>query len=247
MNPHPPDPDANESAIDAALRDRMRDAGEPEGRPDWQAVVARSRELRGVRSRRRVLAFATSATVVLAAGVLAVSMQLGLRHDGSPVTASQPHGVTVSGRPGSVALVLYSRAPREEFMRNADGRARGREKVSFDVFNTHLTVRLDSGEGPLPGDEESLSFVLYRDAGLEKKFGSEVMTCLYGAHRNAMCDASIQLSGGNTLSATALVSFNATQFDLVVTGSTGRYLRRAVALQETPVANHALRLSFQLS
>ncbi len=144
-------------------------------------------------------------------------------------------------------LTIYSLAQEEQFVNNADDRARGKGNNPFGKFNDVAPSSDKAAAGPFPGDEALFKFDLYSASNLKTRIGSAIFTCQYNFGKNAFCDATFHLKGGDSLIAAGQFNFNATKFALSVTGGTGRYQDLKGVLDETPSANHAQRLSFQFT
>ena len=88
------------------------------------------------------------------------------------------------------------------------------------------------------------SFNLYSNPSLKKRAGSAIFTCQYNFDRNAFCDVSFTLRGGDALIASGAFNFAATRFSLAVTGGYGKYVATVGSVLGTPSAHHAQKLSF---
>lgn len=142
-------------------------------------------------------------------------------------------------------LVIYSVAEQEQFVNNADDRARGEGHNPFGHYNDLQSSTAEPKSGPFPGDEAVFSFNLYAKPSLGKKVGAAVLTCEYNFNGNAFCDAAYTLSGG-TLIASGAFNFNAGDFALSVSGGYEKYGGDIGVLSASPAANHTQRLVFDL-
>jgi len=142
-------------------------------------------------------------------------------------------------------ITLYSVATEEQFINNADDRARGHGNNPFGNFKDTSAVTKEAGAGPFPGDEAIFTFDVYADAGLSRKIGYATYTCQYGFNKNAFCDAAYTINGSGLI-AVGGFNFDASSFSLAVTGGTGRYSRKTGELQARPGPGHSQRLAFVL-
>ncbi len=181
--------------------------------------------------RNRLLAGRTLIVGALGAAILAASAGAGQ--------------ATVATRAQKV--VLYSVAEQEQYIDNSDSLTLGQGDNPFGNFKDVTGVTQKNSHGPFPGDEAVFSFNLYKDSSLRTRVGAASFTCQYNFSKNAFCDASFQLKNGGTLIAEGAFNFNAGKFTLAVTGGYGAYANTTGVMQEQPSANHAQRLSFQLS
>ena len=153
---------------------------------------------------------------------------------------------TTSNAAAHRKLVIYSVAEQEQFINHQDDRIRGGSKNPFGNFND-VTASTKTGAGPFPGDQAIFSFNLYADPSLERRIGTASFTCQYNFAKNAFCDASFRLNGETTLIANGSFNFESSRFTLAVVGGTGAYLAASGVLTETPTANHAQHLAFDLT
>jgi hypothetical protein len=152
---------------------------------------------------------------------------------------------TADAGSGAKRLVIYSVAKQEQYVNNADDRARGQGHNPFGNYKDAAPV-IKSPTGPFPGDEAIFAFALFADAGLKKKAGSAVFLCYYNFGKNAYCDASFHLANGATLMASGAFNFDAPKFTLAVTGGYGSFAGRTGVVEERPAPNHSQRLVFLL-
>jgi hypothetical protein len=149
---------------------------------------------------------------------------------------------TSSGR----TLILYAVAEQEQFINNADDRARGEGNSPFGNYSDVVPPPVnEKSKGPYPGDEALYSFNVYTDAHLSKRAGAAVFTCQYNFHNDAFCDASYQLRSG-TVVAQGDLNFAATRFSLAVTGGNGAYASAGGEIEAVPSGRQAERLTFRL-
>jgi hypothetical protein len=160
-----------------------------------------------------------------------------------PMLQAKHFDITTVRVPTTKPLTVFIDPVHETFVTNDDDRKRG------DVSNPFATVKktgtVDRGVGPFPGDSAVFSFGVYNTSSLRTTSGSSVYTCQYHFNKNAFCDASFRLNGG-TLYASGAFSFNATTYDLAVTGGTGSYEGATGDVHATASGKHAQRLAFRL-
>jgi hypothetical protein len=141
-------------------------------------------------------------------------------------------------------LTLYSVATGEQFVDNADDRARGKGNNPFGNYHDSTATTKEAGNGPFPGDEALFKFSVYQSGNLKKNVGSAVFTCQYNFNKHAFCDVNYQLSGG-TLVGSGGLDFNASDFVIPIFGGTGKYLGVHGELQSTPGPQHSEHLVFK--
>jgi type II secretory pathway pseudopilin PulG len=154
---------------------------------------------------------------------------------------------TAAGARAGQKITIFSLAQEEQFVNNADDRARGKGNNPFGKFNDVAPSSDKATSGPFPGDEALFKFDLYSAANLKTRIGSATFTCQYNFAKNAFCDAIFRMTGGDSVIAAGQFNFNATKFTLAVTGGSGRYSNKRGVLEETPSANHAQRLTFEFT
>lgn len=181
----------------------------------------RTRTSCGSRSRRALLP-----GLLAAVGLLAVWFAAG----------------TASAASRAAPLTLYSIATGEQYVDNADDRARGKGNNPFGNFkDTSATIK--QGAPPYPGDEALFSFGVYASGSLKKPVGSAVFTCVYNFARNAICDAAYRLGGGIVFG-TGAFNYDADGFVIAITGGTGKYVGITGDVDVTPGPHHSQRLVF---
>ncbi len=146
----------------------------------------------------------------------------------------------------SQQLILYASAEQEQYINNSDSLTRGLANNAFGNYKDLQPLVTKNASGPFPGDEALYSFNLYTNASLKTRAGTAIFVCQYNFNKDAYCDASFQLKNGGTLIASGAFNFAASKFALAVTGSYGTYFDKTGSVRETPTANHAQKLSFQL-
>ena len=154
---------------------------------------------------------------------------------------------TASGagaKPQARTLTLYSLAQQEQYINNSDSLVRGLGKNPFGNYTDQAPLANKTPNGPFPGDEALYSFNLYSNPSLKKRAGSAIFTCQYNFDRNAFCDVSFTLRGGDALIASGAFNFAATRFSLAVTGGYGKYVAAVGSVLGTPSTHHAQKLSF---
>jgi hypothetical protein len=143
------------------------------------------------------------------------------------------------------SITLYSIATEEQYVNNADDRARGKGNNPFGNFRDATATVTHPGGAPFPGDEAFFKFALYTSSQLHTNAGSAVFTCEYNFNKNTFCEAVYQLSGGNIFGAGAF-NFTANSFAIAITGGTGRYFGAFGDMQASPGPRHSQHLTFAL-
>ena len=138
--------------------------------------------------------------------------------------------------------VLYSVGTAEQYVNNADDRARGKGHNPFGNFHD-ASATATHGGGPYPGDEALFKFKLYTSSTLKSLIGSAVFTCLYDFNKDAFCDASYSLNDGTVFGAGTLDT-TADSFAIPITGGTGKYLGLMGVIHASPGPSHSQRLAF---
>lgn len=146
---------------------------------------------------------------------------------------------------GVQRFTLYSVGRAAQFRNDADDRQRGMGANPFGKFNDTAAQTQESGNGPFPGDQTLFTFDLYTSAGLTKKAGSAVFTCIYNFGKNAFCDATYHLNRGTLFGAGAF-NFDSSAFTLAITGGYGSFAGVTGDAATTQAANHAQRVAFTL-
>jgi hypothetical protein len=141
-------------------------------------------------------------------------------------------------------LVLYSVATAEQFMNNKDDRERGTGTNPFGNFHD-ATPTTKQARGPFPGDEAYFKFAVYDDRSLRRPIGSARFSCFYNFNRNVYCDAVYHLGDGMLIGSGGF-SFDATSFDMAITGGSGAYKSLKGEMKAQPAPHHAQRLVFTL-
>ena len=142
-------------------------------------------------------------------------------------------------------MTVYSLATEEQFVNNADDRARGKGNNPFGNYKDLTATTAEKGNGPFPGDEALFKFSIYQSSDLKKSAGTAVFTCQYNFNKNAFCDASYALPGGTLVGAGAF-NFNAQNFALAITGGTGKYRGVTGDLRAAPGPHHSQKLAITL-
>jgi hypothetical protein len=165
---------------------------------------------------------------------------------GTVLLAMLVAGAASGGRTSSSAhrVVFYSVGTAEQYVNNKDDRERGQGANPFGNFHD-AAASTKQAKGPFPGDEAVFQFAIYARSSLGKRVGDGRFVCLYNFNENALCDASYELPGG-TLVGTGSLSFNASSFNLDITGGSGKYSNVRGNLEVTSASHHAQRLSFTL-
>lgn len=142
-------------------------------------------------------------------------------------------------------LVVYSLATAEQFVNNADDRARGIGKNPFGNFKDKVAVVEQKGNGPFAGDEVIFSFGLYQDRDANHLIGKATLTCNYYFNKDAFCQGVYAL-GKNVIYANGAFNFNAKSFTLPLAGGSGHYDDVDGALDTAPATNHMQRIVFHM-
>ena len=173
-----------------------------------------------------------SARFVAVAGCLAAAV-VG-------ASAAQARG-TSAGK-----LTVYSIATQEQFLNHEDDRDRGKGNNPFGNFKDSTTATKEAGVGPFAGDRAVFTFRLYRDPTMRKMVGSATFICQYAFNKNAFCNASYQLDGGQ-LVGQGVFNFSASTFQLSIVGGTGKYRGLTGNMRAAPAARHTQKLDFVLA
>jgi hypothetical protein len=121
-------------------------------------------------------------------------------------------------------LVLYSVPSQEQYLNNADDRARGEGNNPFGNYSSTSVPPPPNEElfGPFPGDEGVFAFNLFTGSNLKTSAGSAIFVCQYNFNQDSFCDASLRLPNG-TLIGKGTSNFNSTRFTLAIIGGTQNY------------------------
>ena len=152
-----------------------------------------------------------------------------------------------SARPAAAKkLTIYSIATQEQFLNHEDDRDRGKGNNPFGNFRDSTTATKEAGVGPFAGDRAVFTFRLYRDPGMRTQIGSATFICQYAFNKNAFCNASYQLAGGQLMGQGAF-NFSASTFQLAVVGGTGSYRGLTGNMLAAPAVRHMQKLDFVLA
>jgi hypothetical protein len=168
-----------------------------------------------------------------------------------PLSAALLLGAFVGLTPGSAdaakvgRVTLYSVATQEQYVNNADDRARGKGNNPFGNFRDASATATHPTGAPYPGDEVFFKFNVFTSGSLNKSAGSATLSCQYNFNKNAFCDGYYQLDGG-TLFGAGPLDFSSSTFALAITGGTGKYLYMTGGIQGSPGPRHSQRLVFTL-
>jgi hypothetical protein len=121
-------------------------------------------------------------------------------------------------------VVFYSVLSQEQYVNNADDRARGEGSNPFGNYSATFVPPPPNEElfGPFPGDEGEYAYKLYTRANHKTSAGSAIFVCQYNFNESSFCDASFRLRGGIMI-AKGSSNFNSTKFTLAVVGGTQEY------------------------
>lgn len=165
---------------------------------------------------------------------------------GAAFFAAAASSTSAAAAKGGKKLVLYSVATQEQFLNHEDDRTRGKGNNPFGNFKDSTSATKESGTGPFAGDRAVFTFKVFDSADLKNAVGSATFICQYGFNKNAFCNASYQLSGGQMIGEGAF-NFNAPKFELAIVGGTGKYRGLTGDLQASAAVKHAQRLEFVLA
>lgn len=142
-------------------------------------------------------------------------------------------------------FTLYAVSQKEQFVNNADDRARGQGKNPFGNYFNGFTPVSSSEKtlGPFPGDEGMYAFTVYSTPDLKTVAGSGVFICQYNFDKNGFCDAAYQLKDG-TLVGKGAFNFSASSFNLAVIGGTYGYRGARGDLSVSVLPSRTQRLAF---
>jgi hypothetical protein len=129
-------------------------------------------------------------------------------------------------------FTFYTSVKNERYINNVDDLSRGEGHNPFGNVSSVKPPTNEKTSGPLAGDEAMYAFDLFSDASHKSSAGNVIFVCWYNFNRNALCDASFQLSGG-TLIGKGAFNFSATKFTLAVLGGTSKYKGMTGAVQIT--------------
>ena len=135
-----------------------------------------------------------------------------------------------------------------QYINTEDDRARGRVNNPLDAAANKLWPKSSGREdGPQPGDIAIYALNLYSAPTLKQRAGSAVYTCYFHYNQRALCKGYYKLKAGSTLVASGPIDFKNSQFTIVVTGGTNRYLGvRGEVKAGASSASKAQRLDFRL-
>ena len=127
--------------------------------------------------------------------------------------ASVPRQASAAGQPQT--LSLYSVVKLDQFLDDADDRARGKGNNPFGNYSSQFVAPSDDelGAGPFAGDAALFTYTLSKSADAGSKVGQSVLLCQYNFSQAAFCNASFALHGG-TLVASGSFNFNQKTFTM---------------------------------
>jgi hypothetical protein len=146
---------------------------------------------------------------------------------------------------GQHPLTVYSVVTTAQFVNHKDDRQRGLGHNPFLADTAKLAPK-NIGNGPFAGDVTLYAFTLYGNANLTHKIGTAVYTCTYNFTKNALCEASFDLSGGSLL-ASGPVHFANTSFTLAISGGTNKYFAANGQVAMSQVTKNEQRFKFLFS
>jgi len=147
---------------------------------------------------------------------------------------------------GAKKLTIYSIATQEQFLNHEDDRDRGKGNNPFGNFKDSTTANKEAGVGPFAGDRAVFTFRLYRDPTMRRFLGYATFICQYAFNKNAFCNASYQLDGGQLMGQGAF-NFSASTFQLAIVGGTGEYRGLTGNMKAAPAVRHTQKLDFALA
>jgi hypothetical protein len=155
-------------------------------------------------------------------------------------SAAEAHA-TAAGK-----LTIYSIATQEQFLNHEDDRDRGKGNNPFGNFKDATAPTKEAGVGPFAGDRAVFTFRLYRDTAMRRSIGIATFICQYAFDKNAFCNASYQLDGGQLVGQGAF-NFSASTFQLSIVGGTGKYRGLTGNMKAAPAPRHTQKLDFVLA
>jgi hypothetical protein len=154
--------------------------------------------------------------------------------------------VSRAGAAGDRHLLVYSVATGLQYINTADDRARGHVNNPLDSTANKLAPKKSGGKGPFAGDVAVYALRLYGNSGLTKPAGTAVYTCYFNYDRHALCQAYYKLKTGGTLVASGPIDFNRSNFTIVVSGGTTKYLGARGEAKVVAASGNAQKIDFEL-
>jgi hypothetical protein len=122
-------------------------------------------------------------------------------------------------------FVVYSVPTSQQFVNNADDRARGQGINPFGNYRGTGIATQDEHVGPLPGDEGLYAYNLFPTSAVKAKTqaGGAIFVCNYNFAKDGFCSVAFQLNGGSLIAVGDYSALVKHRFALAVTGGTGIY------------------------
>jgi hypothetical protein len=154
------------------------------------------------------------------------------------------HGITTSSaqEPGQ-RLTVYSVAQKQIYVNNQDDRERGVDKNPFTEGSVPSPT---PSTLPAAGDQTLAVAGIYAKPGKQGKEGESAETCFFNFSKNASCDLTIRLKGGN-LEASGAIHFDSKNFVLAIVGGTGAYSAAGGELKVSPASKNAQKFVISLA
>ena len=153
------------------------------------------------------------------------------------------HGIaSSSAKEPSRNMTVYSVAEKQIYVNNQDDRERGVDKNPF----TEGTVPSPTPATlPAAGDQTLAVAGIFSGPNKKGKEGESAETCFFNFSKNASCDLTIRLQGGN-LEATGAIHFDSKNFVLAIVGGTGKYKGAGGELKVGPASKNAQKFAISL-
>jgi hypothetical protein len=153
------------------------------------------------------------------------------------------HGIaTGSAAAPAKEMTVYSIAQKQIYVNNQDDRERGVDKNPFTEGSVPSPT---PSTLPAAGDQTLAVAGVYPKPSQKGKEGETAETCFFNFAKNASCDLTIRLQGGN-LYATGAIHFNAKNFVLAIVGGTGAYKGAGGELKVSPAGKKAQKFAISL-
>ena len=154
--------------------------------------------------------------------------------------------VSGAGAAGNRTLTVYSIATGLQYINTADDRARGQVNNPLDSTANKLAPKSAGRKGPFAGDIAVYALKLFSNSALTRPAGSAVYTCYFNYDRHALCQAYYKLKSGGTLVASGPVDFKVSNFTIVVSGGTNKYIGARGEANAVAAAGNAQKIDFEL-
>jgi hypothetical protein len=154
--------------------------------------------------------------------------------------------VSGAGATRQRGLTVYSLATGLQYINTADDRARGHVNNPLDSTANKLAPKSSGRNGPFAGDIAVYALKLYGNRDLTQPAGTAVFTCYFNYDRRALCQAYYKFRAGSTLVASGPVDFNRSNFTIVVSGGTKKYLGVRGEAKVVAAPGNSQRIDFEL-